>query len=105
MAGLGVVDDRLPDPGVAEVLHRGRLPVVEVADDGECARVRRPHGERDAAVAHVRAEDVVQPLVPALPRQVQVDLAEDAAHTGAPSSSRAIPATGIWTQLGRLSSS
>ena len=69
---LGALDDGLPDPGVAEVPHRSRLPVVEVADDRDRARVRRPDRERDAVVAHVRAEHVVEPLVPALAGEVQV---------------------------------
>jgi hypothetical protein len=42
LAGLGAFDHGLPDTGVAQVPHRGRLPVVEVADDRDRARVRRP---------------------------------------------------------------
>ncbi len=59
-------------PGRAERAHRVQpaVPVVEVADDADRARVRRPDRERRAAhavdLAHVRAELLVQPLVPAL---------------------------------------
>src|SRR4029453_15915700 len=101
---LGPLDDGLPDAGLAEVPHRARLPVVEVADHRDGASVRRPDRERDTALAPVRAEHVVEPLVPSLAREVEVDLPEDA-HTAARSSSRTIPATGIGTHEGRLSSS
>ncbi len=56
------------------------VPRVEVADDGNRARVRRPHGERGAGdaveLADVRAELLVQLLVAALHDEMQVELAE-----------------------------
>ena len=69
--------DRRPDPGRALRLERLRAPVPEVpvADDGDAARVRRPDRERDALVGHVRAEALVDPLVPALAGEMQVELA------------------------------
>jgi hypothetical protein len=58
----------------------------------------------DAALDDVRAEPRVQLLVPALPDEVEVELAEARRQSGA-SSSRTIPSTGIPTQSGRLFSS
>jgi hypothetical protein len=56
------------------------VPEVEVADDADRTRRRRPDGERraDDAVdlAHVRAEALVDSLVPALGGEVEVELAE-----------------------------
>ena len=56
------------------------VPGVEVADDADRARRRRPHRERGAGdaveLAHVRAEPLVELLVAALADQVQVELAE-----------------------------
>ncbi len=75
-------DEQLPDPGGAERAHRvqAAVPRVEVADDCDRARVRRPDRERGADdavdVADVRAEPLVQPLVASLHREVQVELAE-----------------------------
>ncbi len=75
-------DEQLPDPGRAERAHRVQAPVpgVEVADDRDRARVRRPDGEGGARhaveLADVRAEPLVEVLVPALHREVEVELAE-----------------------------
>ena len=75
-------DEQLPDPGAAERPHRVGPPVpeVEVADEADAARVRRPDGERGAGLALAdhgpRAERVPQLLVPSLADQVQVELAE-----------------------------
>ncbi len=56
------------------------VPAVEVADDRDRARVRRPDRERGAGdaveLADVRAEPLVELLVAALAREVQVELAE-----------------------------
>ena len=74
--------EQLPDAGRAERAHRvdAPVPVVEVADDGDRARARRPDGERGARdavdLAHVRAEALPQLLVAALAEQVQVELAD-----------------------------
>ena len=57
---------------------------------------------RDGVVEHVRTETLVDPLVAALAGQVEVELAELHPED---SSMRTIPATGIETQSGRLSSS
>ena len=71
-------DEQLPDPGPAERAHRVRPPVpeVEVADEPDPARVRRPDGERGAGLGRPRAERAPELLVPALADQVQVDFAE-----------------------------
>ena len=77
-----VGQEQLPDAGRAERAHRVQPPVpgVEVADDRDGARARRPDGERRAGdaveLAHVRAELGVELLVAALAGQVQVELAE-----------------------------
>jgi predicted trehalose synthase len=67
MSLLGAGDDALPDPRLADGGKRvgGGVPVVEVADDADVGRVRRPDGEADAVVDDVRAELLVQLLVPA----------------------------------------
>ena len=67
----------------------------------------------DAAVDEMGAELLVDPLVPALAREMEVELTQPAAgrrrgrlrHQNSASSIRRIPATGIPTQSGRLSSS
>ena len=75
-------DEQLPDPRRAERAHRvqAAVPGVEVAHDGDRARVRRPDGERGAdhavELADVRAEPLVEVLVAALHGEVEVELAE-----------------------------
>ncbi len=62
-------DEDLPDAGADALAHHvaTAIPAVEVADDGDASRVRRPDGEvhaRDALVLdRVRAEPVVEPDV------------------------------------------
>ena len=104
VAFRGLGHDRRPDPGGAEQLERVHPPVpaVPVADDRDRTRVGSPDGERDALVDDVGAEALVDPLVPSLAREVEVELAEP--HRSC-SSIRRIPATGIETQSGRLPSS
>ena len=98
-------------PDDAALLHRAHaaVPAVPLADDRDLRRVRRPDRERDAVVADVRAELLVELLVPSLAREVEVDVAESraaAAHAvAAASSMRRIPATGMWIHSGRLFSS
>ena len=54
------------------------VPAVEVADDRDRARVRRPHGERHALdavhVARMRSQSLVEVLVPSLAREMEVQL-------------------------------
>ena len=75
-------DEQLPDARGAERAHRvdAAVPIVEVADDADRPRRRSPDREGrpgDAVdLAHVRAEPLVQLLVTAFGRKVQVDLAE-----------------------------
>src|SRR4051794_41068744 len=56
------------------------VPGVEVADDADRARARRPDGERGpghpADLGHVRAELLVELLVAPLAGEVEVDLAD-----------------------------
>ena len=74
--------EQLPDPRRAERAHgvQAAVPGVEVAHDGDRARVRRPDGERGAdravELADVRAEPLVEVLVAALHDEVEVELAE-----------------------------
>ena len=77
-AGGDAGHEQLPHPGPAERAHRVRPPVpeVEVADEPDPARVRRPDRERGAGLRRPRAERAPELLVPALADQVQVDLAE-----------------------------
>ncbi len=125
-----VLDDAFPDPGGVdrfELVARG-VPVVEVADHAHVLRVRCPDREPHAALDAVRTELRVELFVSSRAREPDVQLAEcgcarlrsapaaggrDAllrrlcgAQTGTSSSSmRTIPATGIFTQSGRLFSS
>src|SRR5271166_1485183 len=73
-------NEQFPDARSAKRAHRVRLtvPVVEVADDPDAAAVGRPDGERGTARLgpDAGAEHRPERLVPALPDQVQVDLAE-----------------------------
>ncbi len=108
-------DDGVPDAGRAGRLEQVdvAVPAVPVADHRDLLGVRRPHGERHAAVDEMGAELLVDPLVPALAREMEVELTQPAAgrrrgrlrHQNSASSIRRIPATGIPTQSGRLSSS
>ena len=80
--------------------------MVPVADDADLLGIRSPHGERDSVVDDVRTELRVELLVPARADEVEVELTQArAAAQNAVSKSRKIPATGIGTQSGRLSSS
>ena len=97
--------DSMPDSRRALRLERVgvAVPAVPVADHGELACVRSPDGERDPVGGDVRAEPLVDPLVAAFPRKMEIELAELRHHSA--SSMRTIPATGIPTQSGRLLSS
>ncbi len=89
-AGAHPGQEQLPDAGRAERAHgvQAAVPGVEVADHADRAGSRRPHGERGAGdrwmgwvggyldLAHVRAELVVELLVPTLADQVLVELAD-----------------------------
>ena len=88
-AGSDAGEEQLPDPGRPERAHRVQpaVPRVEVADDADRPGRRRPHRERGAGdrracgwaglhFPEVRAELVVQLLVPALADQVLVELAD-----------------------------
>ena len=81
-AFLDTGDEELPDARRAERAHRvdAPVPVVEVADDADRARAWRPDRERRADDAvdleHVRAELLVQLLVPPLCGEVEVELAD-----------------------------
>ena len=77
-------------------LHARRLD-----DDGLGDRAQRADG--DAAVGLVRAEDRMRVVV--LARDEPVDVGCDAHVVTSVSSRRAMPATGIGTQSGRLLSS
>src|SRR5262249_11734911 len=103
---LRIGDDAGPDPRRALRLERARalLPVVEIADHRDRPRVRRPDREGDAGLGPMRAEMLVEQLVPPLADEMEVELAERRHETGVPSSRR-IPLTGITTHSGRLSSS
>ena len=109
VALLRALDDALPDAGLAEEAQRarGRIPAVEVPDDADERRVRRPDGEADALRDDVRAELLVDLLVAPGPRQPDIDVAEAPFRQPGTSSSsmRTMPATGMPIQSGRLFSS
>ena len=105
--------DAAPHPGVEPLEGTGGpIPAVELADDADTARVRRPNGEAGAVVPDVRPEHVPEPLVLALPEQVQVELRREAGRLGealhvvtAPRTRRSMPTWGIVTSSGRWPSS
>ena len=74
--------EELPDAAFAAQPHRmaPRVPGVEVADDADLRRVRRPHGE--ARAGHVqhhalrRAQHLERPQMGALAEQPHVELAK-----------------------------
>ena len=103
----GVRDE--PGPDARRALRREQVgvlaPVVPVADHRHSARARRPDREAHTLVAVERmsAQLLPEPLVPALPDEVQVELAGDGHR--AVSSMRRRPTTGIEAQSGRFRAS
>ncbi len=75
--------EQFPDPAPEQSPHRidPAIPAVEVADDADALRVRRPDREvnalRAAKVAQVRAEFFVELQMVSLGKQMQVHLAHD----------------------------
>ena len=75
-------DEEFPDARRAAGAHRidAAIPVVEVADDADAARARRPYGKIDAAHSgdgfQVRAEFFVGVVVAAFAHEVQIKFAE-----------------------------
>ena len=82
LADADVGHEELPDAAGAQRAHRQQatVPAIEVANDTDAARVRRPDREADALGPLVRpgmsAEHVVQPLMRPLADEVEVDLAD-----------------------------
>src|SRR5262245_507653 len=58
---------------------RGRVPVVEIADDGHRRRIGRPHREVRTALAELATELVAQRAMRAFTEQVDVVFGERAA--------------------------
>src|SRR5712692_1243175 len=82
LTGLQSRNKKLPDAAVATTAHpmlRG-IPTVEVANDADAPRVRRPHGECDAAISFVRdqmrAKLFVDAFVLAFAKEMQVKFAK-----------------------------
>ena len=73
----GVLDVDVPDAGPVEARHRVRraVPTGPLAGDLDLHGVGGPDAERRAVLADLRAEHPPELLVPALPDQVQVELA------------------------------
>src|SRR5258705_12118438 len=75
-------DEQFPDTGTVAQPHRmtARIPRIEIADDRDPARVRRPHRKASAAYAvnrhHIGAERLGELEVPSLVEQMQVDIAK-----------------------------
>ena len=73
-------------PAAPRLPHRvaAAVPVVEVADDADPQRVRRPDGEVDAAKAFVRRgggpEPLEVPVVRPLAEQVEVEVGQHRAE-------------------------
>ena len=82
VAGLEARDEEFPDAGKPEHAHRmsPTIPAVEVADHGNALCVWRPHRERNALdsaeIPDMRSHYIVNALVFALIKQVNVHLAE-----------------------------
>ena len=81
-ARADVRHERLPHARVGAPLHDVAVPVpmIEVADDADAPRVRRPHREARAAHAvaldRVRAELAMDVVVVALAEQVEIEVGE-----------------------------
>src|SRR5579875_4158885 len=81
-AGTDAGKEAAPDAGAAlgmkAILALG--PAVEIADDGDLFRCRRPHGEMRAgdaiARAGMRAQFAIEPTMTALVEQVQILFAQ-----------------------------
>lgn len=75
-------NEQLPNSRLRQPPHlmNAPVPVIEVTNDADTRRMRRPHRKRDAFhgpdLRHVRAEFVVDLFVPALGEQMQVQLAD-----------------------------
>ena len=80
MTGAQARDEQFPEPADISHRHPPAVPAVEVADDADPARIRRPHREGDAldTLMHqrMRSELAVAREVVALGKQMDVDLAE-----------------------------
>src|SRR5205807_344406 len=84
-AGKNVRDEAGPHAGVAAVEMPGaRRPAVEVADDGDFARVRRPDREVGAMHAilfdEMGAEFVVDAIMVALAEEIEVEISQERRH-------------------------
>src|SRR3954453_23635787 len=80
MTGAEAPDEQFPKPTVISHRHPPAVPSVEVANNADTARVRRPHREGDALdtfVHHrVRSKLSIARQVIALGEQMNVDLAK-----------------------------
>ena len=96
LADTDVRHEELPHARGTHRSHRqeAAVPAVEVADDPDAARIRRPDREAHAGGALVRpgmgAQHVVQPLVRSLGDEVQVDLTD-----GRPVAERVVTLPGV----------
>ncbi len=102
--GRRSLDDSRPDARRIDRRQRVgcRVPVVEVADDADVLRVRRPHREADTRLDEMRTELPPQLLMPACPCKPDIELAESGGQTGTSSSSmRASPSTGMRNALAK----
>ncbi len=81
-AGVEAGDEELPHPGGVTQPHRTAppVPVVEIADDADAARIGRPDGEGDAGdtfmLAAMRAQHVVTLQMRTLGEEVNVEIAQ-----------------------------
>ena len=81
IADAGVRDEQLP---IADAAHPHRMPpripVIEIADHADAARVRRQHHEGDALDAverhRMRAELVIDALMGAFAEQIEIEVAQ-----------------------------
>src|SRR5271155_673455 len=80
MTGTQARDEQLPEPADISHRHPPAVPSVEVADDADPLRVRRPYREGDALntfmYQRVRSKLAVARQVVALGEQMNVDLAK-----------------------------
>ena len=85
-SGASCGQEQLPDTGGASGAHGmiAAVPVVEVPDNTDAPRVRRPHGEchplDPIELPEMRAELVVDVEMGALAKQVEIEVAENRRH-------------------------
>src|SRR5207249_3481514 len=82
LTGFETRNESFPDARCSQPAHGilRRIPTIEVPDDADAIRGRRPDGERNSALAvvcdRVRAEFVVDTQMLAFAEEMEIEIAE-----------------------------